>query len=400
MARLGTTPVFKAFDTDGSVLASGVVSTFITATSSTKVTYSSAAEAGSATTFTLDSNGEAVRYFKTDGAYKLTIKDSSGTTVRTIDPYIPAGDMLVLDDNIDVNSKSIVSTSNGDIAITPNGSGDVVLDGLKWPQADGTTEQVIKTDGSAQLAFVAQGTDVVSDTTPQLGGDLDTNSFDIQFDDNTGIDDDAGNQQIVFQKTTTAVNQIDITNAATGNGPTISATGGDTDIAFNLTPKGTGAVTIDGLAYPTADGSANQAITTDGAGTLSFASVTPNATQAEMEAASSEVVFGTPGNLHFHPGVAKAFVVFDNTATILSSFNTTSVADTGTGDWLITWGVTFSSVDYAVVGAIENTGDLVFLHVNNASTTTTQVNSWDISANAVGETGIDTISAIAFGDLA
>ena len=39
--------------------------------------------------------------------------------------------------DLDVNGKSIVSASDGDIAITPNGTGDVILDGLKWPQADG-----------------------------------------------------------------------------------------------------------------------------------------------------------------------------------------------------------------------------------------------------------------------
>ena len=61
--------------------------------------------------------------------------------------------------SLDVNGNSIVSASNGDIAITPNGTGDVVLDGLKYPQADGTAGYVLKTDGSAQLSWVAQTTD-------------------------------------------------------------------------------------------------------------------------------------------------------------------------------------------------------------------------------------------------
>ena len=65
--------------------------------------------------------------------------------------------------SLDVNGNSIVSASNGDIAITPNGTGDVVLDGLKYPQADGTAGYVLKTDGSAQLSWVAQTTD--TDTT-------------------------------------------------------------------------------------------------------------------------------------------------------------------------------------------------------------------------------------------
>jgi len=65
--------------------------------------------------------------------------------------------------DLDVNGNSIVSASNGDIAITPNGTGDVVLDGLKYPQDDGTAGYVLKTNGSAQLSWVAQTTD--TDTT-------------------------------------------------------------------------------------------------------------------------------------------------------------------------------------------------------------------------------------------
>ena len=86
--------------------------------------------------------------------------------------------------NLDVGGNSIVSTSAGDIAITPDTTGDVILDGLKWPQADGTTDYVLKTNGAGQLGWTANGSgsglaDVVDDTTPQLGGDLDLNGHDI-----------------------------------------------------------------------------------------------------------------------------------------------------------------------------------------------------------------------------
>ena len=46
--------------------------------------------------------------------------------------------------------------------------------------------------------------DIVEDTTPQLGGDLDTNSFNIAFDDAHGINDENGNEQIIFQTTASA----------------------------------------------------------------------------------------------------------------------------------------------------------------------------------------------------
>ncbi len=91
---------------------------------------------------------------------------------------------------------------------------------------------------------------IVSDTSPQLGGDLDTNSFNIAFDDAHGINDENGNEQIVFQTTSSAVNQLDITNAATGNAPSIQATGGDSNINLRVGPKGTGLVEVLGADNP------------------------------------------------------------------------------------------------------------------------------------------------------
>ena len=82
--------------------------------------------------------------------------------------------------NLDVNGNSIVSASNGNISITPNGSGKVILDGLSHPQADGNAGQVLKTDGSGNLAFASVSSlagagiqNVSDDSSPQLGGALD-----------------------------------------------------------------------------------------------------------------------------------------------------------------------------------------------------------------------------------
>jgi hypothetical protein len=97
--------------------------------------------------------------------------------------------------------------------------------------------------GSAWAEFAGGGgglANVVEDTTPQLGGDLDANGHDIGFDDGTGITDDAGNEHIVFHKTASAVNQVGVTNAAAGTAPQIAAEGGDTNVDLTLAGKGTG----------------------------------------------------------------------------------------------------------------------------------------------------------------
>ncbi len=94
-------------------------------------------------------------------------------------------------------------------------------------------------------------TDIVQDLTPQLGGTLDTNGNNIQFDDNTGLRDDSDNEQLVLQKTASAVNHIEITNAATGNPPKIAAEGDDTNIGLDISAKGTGVIRmLDQLELP------------------------------------------------------------------------------------------------------------------------------------------------------
>ena len=119
----------------------------------------------------------------------------------------------------------------------------------------------------------------------------------------TSILDTNGNELAKVTATGSAVNEFTIANAATGSGPTISSTGGDTNIDVNLLSKGTGTVNIKGnstqpgeirifedtddgsnyvalktttlgsnlsLTLPTADGTSGQAITTNGSGVLSF----------------------------------------------------------------------------------------------------------------------------------
>jgi hypothetical protein len=87
------------------------------------------------------------------------------------------------------------------------------------------------------------------------------------------INDNNGNEEIIFTTTTSAVNELTIANAATGNAPEIAATGDDTDIDLKLTPKGAGNLVLDGIEFPNTDGTAGQALVTDGSGVLSFASL-------------------------------------------------------------------------------------------------------------------------------
>lgn len=58
----------------------------------------------------------------------------------------------------------------------------------------------------------------------------------------TGINDTNNNELFKVTATASAVNELTVANAATGNAPVLSATGGDTNVDIRLAPKGTGNV--------------------------------------------------------------------------------------------------------------------------------------------------------------
>ena len=91
-----------------------------------------------------NTNSNALKYY--NGSAWITIVAGSLTAV--VQDGSPQ-----LGGNLDVQTNSIVSTSNRNIAITPNGSGKVVIDGLSHPVADGSNGQALVTNGSGVLSF-------------------------------------------------------------------------------------------------------------------------------------------------------------------------------------------------------------------------------------------------------
>ena len=99
--------------------------------------------------------------------------------------------------------------------------------------------------------------DLSGDSSPQLGGNLDTNSHNILIDDAHFIGDENGLEQIIFQTTGSAVNELEVTNAATGDPPILGASG-ETNVDLHLKPKGSGETII-------GSGGASATLTTSGA---------------------------------------------------------------------------------------------------------------------------------------
>ena len=143
---------------------------------------------------------------------------------------------------------------------------------------DGTNPDVIE---------VQTGGDVVDDTSPQLGGNLDVNGFDIVSTSNANIDIvPNGTGDVTLQADTVQVgdSNADATITTNGTGNLTLNTNGGTDSGtitivdaangnITITPDGSGNIVLDGLTFPNADGSADTFLKTNGSGTLSFAEV-------------------------------------------------------------------------------------------------------------------------------
>ena len=121
--------------------------------------------------------------------------------------------------NIDLDSETL--TIAGGTGIDTSGSGNTLTVAIDNTVATLTGTQTLtnKTLTSPTL------------TTPKIA-------------DDGAITDAAGNEQIIFQQTANAVNAIEVTNAATGNGVKIGSAGGDANIDLILDPKGSGTVDV------------------------------------------------------------------------------------------------------------------------------------------------------------
>ena len=146
------------------------------------------------------------------------IEGQSGSTLT-----IPSGQTLDIS-NATVSLPSTVATLAGTQALTN-----------KTIDTASNTITIVESDISDLGSYItASSTDTLTNktiTSPQIG---------------TSILDTNGNELFLLTATSSAVNEITLANAATGNAPNISATGGDTNVDLNLTPKGLGRTVFNG----------------------------------------------------------------------------------------------------------------------------------------------------------
>jgi len=254
---------------------------------------------------------------QTDGGLKYVAWETLAEIVNDGTPQLGG--------NLDVNGNSIVSTANGNITLTPDGTGNVVLGNytfdadqtvgasqdnyiLTYDNASGTIRLESNTGGGGGIA------DIVEDTTPQLGGNLDVNGFSL-----------------------------------------VSVTNGD----INITPNGTGNVSLGNFLFD-----ADQTV---GAGQDNYVLTYDNASGLiSLEAASggggiSNVVEDTTPQLGGNLDVNAFGITFPGaTVTNITGADTSLVSGTaGTSGNLAQWDVNGDVIDGpaapsgAVIGATD-----------------------------------------------
>ena len=164
-----------------------------------------------------------------------------------------------------------VSGSGDSFTFTSTNKGDQIIFAA---ENDGTNPDIV----TVNTGITASSTDTLTNKTLTAP----------KFADGGFIADANGNESVVFGTTSSAVNEVKITNAATGNDPLIAANGGDTNIDLAISPKGSGELVI-------GTGSATGAITTSGAYDLVLD------TNSGTNSGSITITDGANGNINLAP---------------------------------------------------------------------------------------------------
>lgn len=343
-------PKFLAWDDLGNPASGYKVWTYAAGTTTPTATYPTIADALALTNantnpVVLDSRGEGLIVPLVSTKFVLT----TGTATDISSPVWTVDNVYTPVDIYDTNGKLI----------------------LKFTAAtDAVNYLDIKNSATGvSLEIDALGTDTNIDikVTPKGTGKLTTAAMmkaaGFQISDNSGIYDSNGNLVIDVAATSSAVNYMKMTNAATSGAPILEVIGSDTNINFVFGAKGAGVYLFRGSStqaarlwisedtdngsdaviltapaslassvlfqFPSTTGTSGYALTTDGSGITSWANLAPATT-----------------------GLAKFWVTFSGSGvlTIFYSFNVASLTDLGTGLYKINFTTPFSHTLYSIAG--------------------------------------------------
>tara|TARA_R110001592_G_scaffold101684_1_gene287621 strand:+ start:1132 stop:1875 length:744 start_codon:yes stop_codon:yes gene_type:complete len=194
----------------------------------------------------------------TGGVLEVSIAGGAGTTTLDIDNGALTGTaqqrILELTGSITGNRIVTFPVLTENWYIIKNGTSGSYTVQLKAATGSGATVTFSTTDKGYKLIYldgVATNTGVFdaalspAGTVTETGTQTLTNKTLTAPKIGTSILDTNGNELFLLTATGSAVNELTIANAASGNAPSITASG-ETNVSLNLIPKGTGQVQING----------------------------------------------------------------------------------------------------------------------------------------------------------
>ncbi len=149
-----------------------------------------------------ETNGEAANIDVIGGQYFTDMLDHvAGTVTASCAAIVDSNSKVDVwnVDNLTLNGNTVSSTDNaGDINITPHTTGDLVLDGQKWPQADGSANQFLKTAGNGQLSWAAVPSGSFTLSADSGANDTFTTGDTLEFEGGTGIGTTVSDDKLSF----------------------------------------------------------------------------------------------------------------------------------------------------------------------------------------------------------
>lgn len=267
----------------------------------------------------------------------LILKGTPGASRNVIAPDV---DKVYIVRNETANSHTIKTASGSGVSVPANSSAIVFCDGT----GNGTFYNAVDDlDANATIG----GVPIVTTTgTQTLSGKTLTAP---RFADGGFIADANGNEIVVLDTVASAVNEITVANAATGTSPSISATGSNSDIDLLLVPKGSGVTRSGGVEVATLTGTqalsnktivspANVSATTGNAAVIAATGPDTNININLTPKGTGSVLFG---------GAAPALVP---TGSVMPFAGTTEPAG-----WLFSFGQAVSRSTYAALFATVGT---------------------------------------------
>ena len=219
------------------------------------------------------------------------------------------------------------------------------VDGDVSGPGSSTDNVIVRWNGTGGTAIQNSGVTV---------SDVNTVSGVLHVSLSGNILDSNGNQLIMLTQASSAVNEISIANNSSGNNPSISATGSNTDVSLDIQTKGTGVVNISStsasdagtirllddtggqymgitvpstvttsstLTLPDGVGADGQFLQTDGANpaTLSWASLASSIQTATTDTSTTSATYVVINSMTVTPASGTYLVVFSTSGTISSS---------------------------------------------------------------------------------